>query len=166
MAALRRDRLPLLGTAEPTSGTPLRSCPTQDNPDTELLIRYFKIRQLWEDHKTSALTRPDRQLLRDGDRRFHSQVFEDAYRQWAAAKLSQTDLNDVLGRAKAQESRLFSTCVLSNDYDIFERLSKDYSADQAGAISRNRSSMGHHALQSACAGWFAKQRVVHSFSQT
>jgi len=120
---------------------------TQDNPDTELLIRYFKIRQLWEDHKTSALTRPDRQLLRDGDRRFHSQVFEDAYRQWAAAKLSQTDLNDVLRRAKAQESRLFSTCVLSNDYDIFERLSKDYSADQAGAISRNRSSMSHHALQ-------------------
>jgi hypothetical protein len=106
------------------------------------LIRYFKIRQLWEDHKTSALTRPDRQLLRDGDKRFDSQVFEDAYRQWAAAKLSRNDLTDVLLRAKAQERRLFSTCVLPDDYDIFERLSKDDSAHQAGTISRDRSSSG------------------------
>jgi hypothetical protein len=112
---------------------------SQSSPDTEGLLRYFKIRQLWEDHKTSGLTRCDRQLLRDGDKRFHSEVFEDAYRRWAAAPLSRTDLNDVLRRAKAQECRLFSTCLLPDDYDVFERLSKDYSADQA-AISRNRSS--------------------------
>ena len=115
---------------------------SQNSPDTEGLIRYFKIRQLWEDHKTSALTRPDRQLLRDGDKRFDSQVFEDAYRQWAAAKLSRNELTDVLLRARAQERRLFSTCVLPDDYDIFERLSKDDSAHQAGTISRDRSSSG------------------------
>ena len=40
---------------------------SQSSPDAERLIRYFKIRRLWEDHKTSSLTRPDRQLLRDGD---------------------------------------------------------------------------------------------------
>jgi hypothetical protein len=101
------------------------------------LIRYFKIRQLWEDHKTGALTRPDRHLLRDGDKRFHTQVFEDAYRQWTAAKLSRTALNDVVRRASAQEHRLFSTCVLSEDYDIFERLTKDYPAQQAGTKLRS-----------------------------
>jgi hypothetical protein len=110
------------------------------NPSTDRLIRYFKIRQLWEDHKTGALTRPDRQLLRDGDKRFHSQVFEDPYRQWTATKLSRTALNDVVRSASAQVHRLFSTCVLSEDYDIFERFSKDYPAQQAGTISRNRSS--------------------------
>jgi hypothetical protein len=121
---------------------------SQGSPDAEHLIRYFKIRRLWEDHKTSALTRPDRQFLRDGDRRFHSQVFEDAYGQWAAAKLSRTDLNDVLGRAKVQERRLFSTCVLPDDYDIFECLSKDYSTDQAGTNSPNRSSRAGSSLSS------------------
>ena len=113
---------------------------SQNSPDTDRLIRYFKIRQLWEDHKTGALTRPDRHLLRDGDKRFHSQVFEDAYRQWTAAKLSRTALNDVVRRASAQEHRLFSTFVLFEDYDIFERLTKDYPAQQAGTISRNRGS--------------------------
>lgn len=116
--------------------------------DTNRLLRYFQIRQLWEDHKTSALTRPDRQLLRDGDRRFNSQLFQDTYRRWAAANLSRTDLNDVLRRAKAQESRLFSTCILPNDYDIFERRSKDYSAHQAGTTSRNRGSRVGSSLAS------------------
>src|SRR5581483_5131221 len=121
---------------------------SQGSLDRDRLLRYFKIRQLWEDHKTSALTRPDRQLLRDGDRRFHSQVFQDAYRRWAASNLSRTDLNDVLRKAKAQESRLFSTCVLPDDYDIFERRSKDYTAHQAGTISQNRSSRVGSSLAS------------------
>ncbi len=120
----------------------------QGSLDRDRLLRYFKIRQLWEDHKTSALTRPDRQLLRDGDRRFHSQLFQDAYQRWAASNLSRTDLNDVLRKAKAQESRLFSTCVLPDDYDIFERRSKDYSAHQAGTISQNRSSRVGSSLAS------------------
>jgi hypothetical protein len=108
--------------------------------NTDHLVRYFQIRKLWEDHKTSDLTKPDRQLLRDGDSRFHSQIFEDAYRQWTAAKISRSDLNDVLIRARVQQNRRFSTYVLSENYDIFERLSKDCSTHQAGAISRNRSS--------------------------
>jgi hypothetical protein len=111
---------------------------SESSSDTDRLIRYFKIRKLWEEHKTSGLTRPDRQLLRYGDQRFHSHIFEDAYRQWSTAQLSRTDLSDALRRAKAEESRLFSTCVLRDDYDIFERLSKDYPVDQAGTISRNR----------------------------
>jgi len=113
---------------------------SESSTETEHLIRYFKIRQLWEDHKTSLLTRPDRQLLRDGDKRFHSQVFEDAYRQWATATLSRTDLDDILRRVRAHECRLFSTCILPDAYDIFERFSKAYSALEGGTISRNRSS--------------------------
>jgi hypothetical protein len=111
---------------------------SESSSDTDRLISYFKIRKLWEDHKTSVLTRPDRQLLRDGDQRFHSQIFEDAYRQWSTTQLSRTELSHALRRAKAQESRLFSTCVLRDDYDIFERLSKDYPVNQAGTIFRNR----------------------------
>ena len=108
--------------------------------DTDRLIRYFEIRQLWEAHKTSSLTRADRQLLRQGDRRFRGQAFQDVYQRWNATRLSRTELNDVLLGAKAQESRLFSTCILPYAYDIFERVSKDYSVPEPGSISRNRAS--------------------------
>jgi hypothetical protein len=105
--------------------------------DTDRLIRYFEVRQLWEDHKTSALTRPDRQLLRDGDKRFHALAFEAAYKRWTIGKLSRTDLNDVFQRAKTQDSKRFSTWILPDDYNIFERLSKQYPAHEGGTISQN-----------------------------
>ena len=114
--------------------------------DTDRLIRYFEIRQMWEAHKTSSLTRADRQLLREGDRRFRAQIFQDIYQQWTATRLSQTDLNEVLQRAKAQESRLFSTCILPDAYDIFERVSKDYSAQWPGTMSRNHVSKVRSSL--------------------
>lgn len=110
------------------------------NFDADRLIRYFNIRQLWEDHKTSSLTRPDRQLLREGDKRFHNHIFEDAYRRWTTAQISRNALEEVIRKAKTGESRRFSTCVLPNDYDIFERRLKDYSDRDAGTIPRNRSS--------------------------
>ncbi len=113
---------------------------SEGTSDPDRLIRYFKIRQLWEDHKTSSLTRPDRQLLRDGDKRFHGQLFQDAYRRWTAGKLSQIDLASVVRKAKTDQPRLFLTCLLPDDYDIFERFSKAYPAHQAGTISQNRSS--------------------------
>ena len=112
----------------------------QTDRDTDRLIRYFDIRQLWEMHKTSCLTRADRQLLRDGDQCFRGQVFEDAYQQWTAAKLSRSDLDDVFRKARTEQSRLFSTYILADSYDIFERLSKDYIGREPGIISRNRSS--------------------------
>ncbi len=111
----------------------------QPDRDTDRLIRYFDIRQLWEMHKTSSLTRADRQLLREGDQCFRGQVFEEAYQQWTAAKLSRTDLEDVFRRARAEQRRLFSTYILEDSYDIFERLSKDYLGREPEIISRNRS---------------------------
>ena len=108
--------------------------------DTDRLTRYFEIRQLWESHKTSSLMRADRQLLREGDRRFRAQIFQDLYQQWTATRLSRTDLNDVFKKANAQERRLFSTYILPDAYDIFDRVSKDHSLPEFGTISRNRGS--------------------------
>jgi len=96
--------------------------------DTDRLIRYFEIRQLWEGHKTGSLTRADRQLLREGDRRFRRPAFHDLYQRWTATRLSRTELHEVFRGAGPQESRLFSTCTLPHTYDIFEPVSKDYSA--------------------------------------
>jgi hypothetical protein len=113
---------------------------TYDEVNPDRLIRYFKIRQLWEAHKTGSLTRADRELLRQGDKHFRSQIFEEAYKQWSTTNLSQTELNDVMRQARAHENRVFSSCVLPHDYDIFEPFSDHHSERQAGTISRNRGS--------------------------
>jgi hypothetical protein len=41
--------------------------------NTKRLVRYFEVRLLWETHKTSSLTRADRDLLRDGDKRYQGE---------------------------------------------------------------------------------------------
>lgn len=120
----------------------------QSSLDTSRVIRYFEIRQLWEQHKTSALTRRDRHLLREGDKRFRTQIFEQAYGRWTEAKLSQTDLSDVVRRAKIQESKRFSTWILPDDHDIFEQLSTDHAGREPGTISQNRSSKVGSSLAS------------------
>ena len=51
--------------------------------NTKRLVRYFEVRLLWESHKTSSLTRADRDLLRDGDKRYQGEPFESAYQKWA-----------------------------------------------------------------------------------
>jgi len=51
--------------------------------NTKRLARYFEVRLLWESHETSSLTRADRDLLRDGDKRYQGEPFESAYQKWA-----------------------------------------------------------------------------------
>jgi len=87
--------------------------------DTAQLARYFYIRQLWESHKTESLTRADRDLLRDGDKRFQGFLFESLYQKWSAGTISQTDLQLQFGGSEVSQKRGFSTHLLPGNYDIF-----------------------------------------------
>ena len=87
--------------------------------DTAQLARYFDIRQLWESHKTESLTRADRDLLRDGDKRFQGDMFEFLYQKWSAGTISQPDLQLQFGHSEASQKRGFSTHLLPENYDIF-----------------------------------------------
>jgi hypothetical protein len=102
------------------------------------LVRYFEVRRLWESHNTGSLTRSDRQLLREGDRRFQGQAFEDMYLQWAANRLSPSEVNDLFEKARGQENKMFSTCILSNAYNIFERVSVEPSMKVLEPVSPDR----------------------------
>jgi hypothetical protein len=104
--------------------------------DGESLIRYFEVRQRWESHNTSSLARADRELLREGDRRFQGQSLEEMYLQWAANRLSRSEISDRLEEQRTQGSKLFSTYVLPHAYDIFERISAEHSIP----VSRHRAS--------------------------
>ena len=87
------------------------------------VIRYFQIRQLWESHKTAALTRSDRDYLRAGDQRYHGELFESAYGRWTAQNLSAIELGTLL-QARAQTLGInFSTFILPSSYPIFQRRS-------------------------------------------
>ena len=87
--------------------------------DATQLARYFEIRQLWEGHKTESLTRADRDLLRDGDKRFRGEIFESLYQKWSAGTISLADIQHQFGVPEAGEKRVFATHLLSDKYDIF-----------------------------------------------
>lgn len=101
--------------------------------DPERLIRYFEIRQLWESHRTNSLTKADRQFLREGDKRFRTQPLENMYRRWATTRLSRSELQETFEQAKTSENRVFSTCILPNRHNIFERISTHVSTATASA---------------------------------
>jgi hypothetical protein len=90
-------------------------------PATPQVLRYFQVRQLWESHKTSSLTRADRDLLRGGYQQYRGEPFESAYLKWAAGTLPEAELAAFLGVHQPAQKRNFSTCVLPESYTIFHR---------------------------------------------
>jgi len=87
--------------------------------DAAQVARYFDIRQLWEDHKTESLTRADRDLLRDGDKRFQGEIFESLYQKWSAGTISRADLQRQFEAPEVGQKRGFTSHLLSDNYDIF-----------------------------------------------
>jgi len=75
--------------------------------DTAPLARYFDIRRLGESRKTECLTRTDRELLRDGDKRFQGTLFESLYQKWSARTVSQSDLELHLGDSRGNKKTAF-----------------------------------------------------------
>ncbi len=92
-------------------------------PQAGEVIRYFQIRQLWEGHRTSGLTRADRDFLRAGDQRYQGERFEAAYGKWAAQSLSEVELETLLRPSNGTLGIGFSTFLLPSRYPIFERRS-------------------------------------------
>lgn len=56
--------------------------------DVKALVRYYEVREMWEGGKTSSLTRADRDLLRDGDRRYCGEPFESIFDMWITWSLT------------------------------------------------------------------------------
>jgi len=86
------------------------------------IARYFQVRRLWEGRQTESLTRADRDCLREGDQRFQGQRFEELYRQWAAGKVPQTDLERQFGAAHTDHTPRIETCLLPENYDVFRQV--------------------------------------------
>lgn len=105
--------------------------------ESRRVLRYFEVRKLWESRKTNALMRSDRELLRDGDKRYGRHLFQAAYERWLQSALSPLQLETVCREASQGKQRHFATYVLSNSYDLFERVSKGSLTLSPGTATRN-----------------------------
>jgi hypothetical protein len=101
------------------------------------LCQYFTVRQLWENGQTSQLTRTDRDLLRDGDQRFQTKVFADAYRDWVAKGLSPDDLNSLVNPTPEPQKMAFKPHLLPESYDILDHVSVNKNQSRSGTIRGN-----------------------------
>lgn len=90
--------------------------------DSTKILRYFRIRQLWENRQTESLTRLDRDDLRVGDRKFKGQTFDQIFQQWAIGSISDDDLTNRFGTIQAKPVAHFETYLLPENYGIFRQV--------------------------------------------
>ena len=125
-----------------------------DHTDPQHLTRYFQVRRLWETGKHGSLTRADRDLLRDGDKRYQVEPFESAYQRWFAAGLSEVDLNALLGTSFLPQEVGFQTYLLPENHDFLccqNARPVRPSLKNARSTSRSASRSTETALQSIAA---------------
>src|SRR6266851_5475836 len=105
--------------------------------NTQHVCRYFSVRQLWESGQTSQRTRPDRELLRDGDQRYQGHLFDQMYQDWVTKGLSPTEVNALINPSPERQKMAFKTHLLPESYDILDHISIDKNSNGSGTISRN-----------------------------
>jgi hypothetical protein len=71
--------------------TSLVKTPLESDVSTELL-RYFKVRSIWDTKEFRTLTNNDLLFLNESRRRFHGERFEDLFRNWKAGRLREADI--------------------------------------------------------------------------
>lgn len=108
--------------------------------DLAHLQRYFAIRSLWESGQTAALSRADRDLLRQGDEQYRDGFLDEVYRKWNANKLSAAQLHALLNANFNAGIQTFETYLLPDSYDILDHISVAKRRDRSGTIAPNASS--------------------------
>lgn len=85
------------------------------------LVRYFTLRQLWEEKKYNSLTREDRDRLRTGNASFRAECFDSLFRQWQSSGLSESEISAVLDSGSVISRITFRTHLLPDRHGIFVR---------------------------------------------
>ncbi len=101
------------------------------------LRQYFSVRQLWENGQTDKLTRSDRDLLRDGDQRYQSKIFADAYREWTSKGLAPDEISALVNPTPEPQKMAFKTHILPESYDILDHISINKNQSKSGTARGN-----------------------------
>jgi len=89
------------------------------NESQKSLIRYFVVRNLWEEQKYNSVTREDRDLLRAGNVRYAAERYQSAYRTWLKENGSTPDSDPAPVTGSVLQPPVFHTQLLPSRYDFF-----------------------------------------------
>jgi hypothetical protein len=108
--------------------------------DLALVQRYFVVRRLWESGQTAALTRADRDLLRQGDEQYRDAFLEEIYRKWSVNHQFATGVQGLLDVNSKVGKHAFETHLLPDSYDILDHISVAKRRNRSGTIAPNAGS--------------------------
>ena len=86
-------------------------------------MRYFEVRQLWEEKKYNSVDRAGRDLLRWAKQHPRQELLDAAYQKWVSGSLSAFEVAGVLKPLGGAPPITFSTYVLPRRNDVFESFS-------------------------------------------
>ena len=87
---------------------------------SQQVARYFELRANWEAKRYGLLKDPDIEFMNHAKQCFAGEVFESAFKDWKAGRLTQKDLIPVLeDRPRRTQQIAFKTFLLPHDYSSF-----------------------------------------------
>lgn len=125
----------------------------QERLDLAELVRYFRVRWLWDEWKHTELTREDRDRVRAGDKRFCGEPFTSAYRKWCQEPIGETELRTFLGPAALIQSYRFETYLLPERHGIFRYETVRVVRTKSGTIAKTQWSADRSAFGSTADEW-------------
>jgi len=83
-----------------------------ETPPAAEIVRYFRVRKLWESKQFAALKMEDIEFLNEGTRRFASERVQDVYKTWAKGELSDSKLASLFSGSNSQRRIGFESCLM------------------------------------------------------
>lgn len=125
----------------------------QERLDLAELVRYFRVRWLWDEWKHTELTREDRDRVRAGDKRFCGEPFASAYRKWCQEPMGEAELRTFLGPSALIQNYHFETYLLPERHSIFRYETVRAVRAKSGTIAKTRWSADRSAFSSTADEW-------------
>jgi len=87
---------------------------------SQQVARYFELRANWEAKRYGLLKDPDIEFMNHAKQCFAGEIFESAFKEWKAGRLTQEELVAVLeNRPRRMQQIEFKTFLLPRDYSSF-----------------------------------------------
>ena len=83
-----------------------------ETPPAADIVRYFRVRKLWESKQFAALKMDDIEFLNEATRRFASERVQDVYKTWAKGELSDSKLASLFSGSNSQRRIGFESCLM------------------------------------------------------
>ncbi len=86
--------------------------PLESDVSAEVL-RYFKVRSVWDTKEFRTLTNNDLLFLNESRRRFHGERFENLFRNWKAGRLTEADIRSEFAQTVPNRKVFFAPYLVN-----------------------------------------------------